>query len=186
MTYSIARQRRAAVNLEYILLIICSAILLMLGLHVLANDVNLKHVEVAEALSTQGATTVEQPAAEMTVGTPEQNPDGTYSIGWSGGVPPYTVYREGVVTTSTSDASVSIAPYGVPTNYAIHDAAGSIHEFTITTALACVDCHTMTDLPHIQHASLSCTSDCHTACRDMTTAMQGDPLCETCHAPALP
>jgi Flp pilus assembly pilin Flp len=177
---------RAAVNVEYILLIVIGALAVVLGLGYLGSAISEKHIQVAEALSAQGATPAEPPVAAMTVDAPVENANGTYSIALSGGVPPYTVYREGVATTSTLDASVIINPYGVPTTYEVRDASGTSQSFVITTTLTCTQCHTMTDLNHTQHASLSCTSDCHTACRDMTTATQGDPLCQTCHAPALP
>lgn len=181
---TLSREQRAAVNVEYILLLVVGALAVVLGLSYLSTVMNDKHVQVAEALSV--ATTATEPTVPMVVNTPTQNAGGTYLITWDGGVPPFTVYQDGVAVGTVNDGSVTVAPYGVPTTYAIHDSAAHTHEVVITTSLSCTDCHTMTDLSHTQHASLSCTSDCHTACRDLTTALQGDPLCETCHAPAMP
>jgi len=171
---------RAAINVEYVLLIVAGALAVVLGLGYLSGVMNDKHIEVAEALEV-GEQPAE-PAAELAADAATHTTSGIYDIAWSGGTAPYDIYLEGVSVGTTSDTHISVAPYDGTTIYEIRDASSTSVSISITTALACVDCHEMTDLNHTQHASLGCTSDCHLACRDLATAQQGDPLCLSCHA----
>lgn len=102
-------QRRGAVNVEYIILIVAGALAVVLGLGVLGDAINNKHIAVADALS-RGS---EQVASAFT-STPvisSDNNDGTIDIiGSNVGAPPYELRRDGVMVDVSNEPAFSDVP----------------------------------------------------------------------------
>lgn len=124
MVYPIARQRRGATNVEYILLMICAALAVTLGVSVLSNAMMLKHIQVAEALSAVAVGTQEVASTfESAESTITDNGNGSITIAVSGsGVPPYSLIKDDV-QVAEDNAPVFIVPKTNGT-YEVRDAAG--------------------------------------------------------------
>jgi len=123
MTYAI-RQRRAAINTEYVLLMICAALAVTLGVSVLSNAMMFKHIQVAEALSDKPLIPTSQVAGELVASAPADNGDGTYTISWEGGTSPYTVSSGGSTIGVTNDTSFVVTPVGGTNNWVVIDDNG--------------------------------------------------------------
>lgn len=128
-------ERRAAVNVEYIILIVAGALAVTLGLSYLSNTINDKHIQIAEALIA-----TEEVAGEPTVlenQAPVDNGDGTYIIPWSGGTAPYTVADSTgyVIADGTTDTSVIVTPEPGDNIYTITDDALMTIPVVITDSL---------------------------------------------------
>jgi hypothetical protein len=143
MDYAI-RQQRAAVNTEYVLLMICAALAVTLGVSVLGNAMLAKHIQVAEALSAK-TLNGQQVAGELVVSPPSDAGDGTYLIDWSGGTPPFTItdgtgYR---VVDGTTDSSAVLVPEPGSNTYIIGDEGGQTTQVVITESLGHAAMRTM-------------------------------------------
>lgn len=121
---TLSRGQRAAINTEYVLLMVLGALALILGLQVLNTAMLNKHIEVAEGLNRLRAPQV---AGSFVAGAATDNGDGTYTIPWSGGVAPYVV--EGATDTDGDDSNTS-ATVELPTigdnEITIRDASGDV------------------------------------------------------------
>lgn len=122
------RLRRGATNVEYVLLMVLCALAVILGLQVLNNAMLAKHIEVAEGLSGFGKTQV---AGELLASAPNDNGDGTWTIGWTGGTPPFTVTDNG----STNNRSIVVTPDVGDHTYDITDKEGKKQVVSLTVPL---------------------------------------------------
>ncbi|PKQ16745.1 MAG: hypothetical protein CVT67_02945 [Actinobacteria bacterium HGW-Actinobacteria-7] len=122
-------ERRAAVNVEYIILIVAGALAVTLGLGYLGNTMNAKHIQVAEALITTAAT--DNVGGTLVSDAPVDNGDGTYTISWSGGIAPFTV-TDGTNTLADAieDYYLIVTPEQGVNTYTITDSV--LNEITVT------------------------------------------------------
>ena len=84
-------KERASLNLEMALLIMLLALAVVFGLQIVGGAINDTFLETAGALGIAGGS------FEGTLPDSTNNGDGSYTIGWDGGTPPFDVIEDGVV-----------------------------------------------------------------------------------------
>ena len=125
MNSYVARQKRGAVNVEYILLIVVGALAVVMGLTTLGGAMNGKFTAIADNL-TGGSGILSN--AVITSDT----------VTWSGGKSPFRVMRsaqpdmsDGVEVGTTPDQSITLVPEVGDNYYQIKDADGVVSNIVI-------------------------------------------------------
>ena len=89
---------RASLNLEMALLIMLLALAVVFGLEIVGSSINDTYAEAAGMFGIAGG--ISGPADT----TQTDNGDGTWTIGWDGGTPPFTIIEDGT-PIDTDDVS---------------------------------------------------------------------------------